>query len=76
MKNKKIVIRSIHPSPYSKPIAVPTNSSFNIKFDLTQSNLSCFIDQKRQIKKTLSKRSQSNKNRRPSSKKKCLKVIR
>jgi len=50
-------------------------SGMNIKFDMTKSNLSCFIGEKRQNKKTVPKRSQSIKTRKPSEKKKPLNPI-
>jgi hypothetical protein len=70
MKNRKSKKRTQEPSPYSKSGMLAGVSRFNIKFDLTQSNLECFIGEKRQIKKTQPKRSQSQKMRKPSEKKK------
>lgn len=60
MKNRKSKKRTQDPSPYSNRNHPLPLSRFNIKFDLTKSNLQCFIGQKRQNKKTLPKRSHSN----------------
>ena len=70
MKNRKSKKRTQEDSPYSKPIATSIANRFNIKIELTRSNLSCFIGEKKTNKKTLPKRSQSNNMRRPSEKKK------
>ena len=75
MKNRKSKKRTLEESPYSKHIASSTAFRFNIKFELSKSNLSCFIDEKRQIKKTLPKRSHSNNMRKPSEKKKAVALI-
>ncbi len=70
MKNRKSKKRTQDDSPYSKPVPTSITSRFNIKFELTRSNLSCFIGEKKTHKKTLPKRSQSNNMRRLSEKKK------
>lgn len=70
MKNRKSKKRPQDASPYTKRGVLSSMPGLNIKFDFTRSNLSCFIGEKRQNKKTVAKRSQSIKPRKPSEKKK------
>lgn len=75
MKNRKSRKRTQEQSSYSNSAILSAVSRFKIKFELTKSNLECFIGEKRQIKKTQSKRSQSQKMRKPSEKKKAIILI-
>lgn len=75
MKSRKSKKRTQQASPYNKHGILSSMSGMNIKFDMTKSNLSCFIGEKRQNKKTVPKRSQSIKTRKPSEKKKPLNPI-
>jgi hypothetical protein len=61
MKKTKSKRKTQDLSPYTKPLSTSMSSRFNIKFDLTTNNLSCFIGDKASYKKTLTKRSPSRK---------------
>lgn len=69
MKNRKSKKKSEHTSPYNKLNAISQRRSLAIKFNITKANISCFIGEKNQNKKSALKASKSLKNRKPSVKK-------
>lgn len=70
LKSKKSTKKPRAESPYIKPHTLISTNQIKIKFDFNKTNLSCFIDQKRINKLMNKKRSQSQKYRKPSQKKK------